>query len=156
MPDLVLATLGVGANLGDPRAAVRKAIEDLAQLPGTVTVAVSSSYRSAPLDADGPDYVNAVVQVRTALSPDALLAALQAIEQQAGRERPYRNAPRTLDLDILLYGEYRVDRDDLQIPHPRMWQRAFVVLPLAEIAPDLVSPAQVQAVAGQGLHRLDG
>jgi 2-amino-4-hydroxy-6-hydroxymethyldihydropteridine diphosphokinase len=156
MPDTVLATLGVGANLGDPRAAVRKAIEDLAQLPGTVTVAVSSLYRSAPLDADGPDYVNAVVQVRTELSPDALLAALQAIEQQAGRERPYRNAPRTLDLDILLYGEHRVDRDDLQIPHPRMWQRAFVVLPLAEIAPDLVSPAQVQAVAGQGLHRLDG
>jgi len=156
MPDLVLATLGVGANLGDPRTAVRKAIEDLAQLPGTVTVAVSSLYRSAPLDADGPDYVNAVVQVRTALSPDALLAALQAIEQQAGRERPYRNAPRTLDLDILLYGEHRVDRDDLQIPHPRMWQRAFVVLPLAEIAPDLVSPVQVQAVAGQGLHRLDG
>ena len=156
MPDPVLATLGVGANLGDPRTAVRKAIEDLAQLPGTVTVAVSSLYGSAPLDADGPDYVNAVVQVRTALSPDALLAALQAIEQQAGRERPYRNAPRTLDLDILLYGEYRVDRDDLQIPHPRMWQRAFVVLPLAEIAPDLVSPAQVQAVAGQGLHRLDG
>ena len=156
MPDPVLATLGVGANLGDPRTAVRKAIEDLAQLPGTVTVAVSSLYGSAPLDADGPDYVNAVVQVRTALSPDALLAALQAIEQQAGRERPYRNAPRTLDLDILLYGEHRVDRDDLQIPHPRMWQRAFVVLPLAEIAPDLVSPAQVQAVAGQGLHRLDG
>ena len=156
MPDSVLATLGVGANLGDPRTAVRKAIEDLAQLPGTVTVAVSSSYRSAPLDADGPDYVNAVVQVRTALSPDALLAALQAIEQQAGRERPYRNAPRTLDLDILLYGESRVDRDDLQVPHPRMWQRAFVVLPLAEIAPDLVSPAQVQAVAGQGLLRLGG
>jgi len=156
MPDSVLATLGVGANLGDPRAAVRKAIEDLAQLPGTVTVAVSSLYRSAPLDADGPDYVNAVVQVRTELSPDALLAALQAIEQQAGRERPYRNAPRTLDLDILLYGEHRVDRDDLQIPHPRMWQRAFVVLPLAEIAPDLVSPAQVQAVAGQGLRALDG
>ena len=154
MPDTVLATLGVGANLGDPRAAVRKAIEDFAQLPSTVTVAVSSLYGSAPLDADGPDYVNAVVQVRTALGPDALLAALQAIEQQAGRERPYRNAPRTLDLDILLYGEHSVDREDLQIPHPRMWQRAFVVLPLAEIAPDLVSPAQVQAVAGQGLHRL--
>ena len=154
MLDPVLATLGVGANLGDPRAAVRKAIEDLAQLPGTVTVAVSSLYGSAPLDADGPDYVNAVVQVRTALGPDALLDALHAIEQQAGRERPYLNAPRTLDLDILLYGEHSVDREDLQIPHPRMWQRAFVVLPLAEIAPDLVSPAQVQAVAGQGLHRL--
>jgi 2-amino-4-hydroxy-6-hydroxymethyldihydropteridine diphosphokinase len=156
MADSVIATLGVGANLGDPRTAVRKAIEDLAQLPGTVTVAVSSLYGSAPLDADGPDYVNAVVQVRTELSPDALLAALQAIEQQAGRERPYRNAPRTLDLDILLYGEERVDREDLQIPHPRMWQRAFVVLPLSEIAPDLVSPTQAQAVAGQGLHRLDG
>ena len=156
MADSVIATLGVGANLGDPRTAVRKAIADLAQLPSTVTVAVSSLYGSAPLDADGPDYVNAVVQVRTALSPDALLAALQAIEQQAGRERPYRNAPRTLDLDILLYGERRVDREDLQIPHPRMWQRAFVVLPLAEIAPDLLSPAQVQAVAGQGLHRLGG
>ena len=156
MPDPVLATLGVGANLGDPRTAVRKAIEDLAQLPRTIRVAVSSLYGSAPLDADGPDYVNAVVQVRTALSPDALLAALQAIEQRAGRERPYRNAPRTLDLDILLYGEHRVDRDDLQIPHPRMWQRAFVVLPLAEIAPDLVSPAHVQAATGQGLHRLDG
>ncbi len=88
MPDSVLAALGVGANLGDPRTAVRKAIEDLAQLPSTVTVAVSSLYGSAPLDADGPDYVNAVVQVRTALSPDALLAALQGIEQQAGRERP--------------------------------------------------------------------
>jgi len=156
MADSVIATLGVGANLGDPRTAVRKAIADLAQLPSTVTVAVSSLYGSAPLDADGPDYVNAVVQVRTALSPDALLAALQAIEQQAGRERPYRNAPRTLDLDILLYGEHLVDREDLQIPHPRMWQRAFVVLPLAEIAPDLLSPAQVQAVAGQGLHRLGG
>jgi 2-amino-4-hydroxy-6-hydroxymethyldihydropteridine diphosphokinase len=154
MVDSVIATLGVGANLGDPRAAVRKAIEDLAQLPGTVTVAVSSLYGSAPLDADGPDYVNAVVQVRTALGPDALLAALQAIEQQAGRERPYRNAPRTLDLDILLYGEHRVDQEGLQIPHPRMWQRAFVVIPLAEIAPDLVSPAHVQAVAEQGLHRL--
>ena len=154
MPDPVLATLGVGANLGDACSAVRKAITDLAQLPSTAMVAVSSLYGSAPLDADGPDYVNAVVQVRTALSPDALLAELQAIEKRAGRERPYRNAPRTLDLDILLYGENRVDREDLQIPHPRMWQRAFVVLPLAEIAPDLVSPAQAQAVAGQGLHRL--
>ena len=155
MADSVIATLGVGANLGDPRTAVRKAIEDLAQLPGTVTVAVSSLYGSAPLDADGPDYVNAVVQVRTALSPDALLAALQAIEQQAGRERPYRNAPRTLDLDILLYGADRVDHEHLQIPHPRMWQRAFVVVPLAEIAPDLVHPAQVLAVSGQTLHRLN-
>jgi len=155
MPEPVLALLGVGANLGDARSAVRKAIVDLAQLPSTDVVAVSSLYGSAPLDADGPDYVNAVVQVFTALSPEELLRGLQAIEQQAGRERPYRNAPRTLDLDILLHGANQVDCDDLQIPHPRMWQRAFVVVPLAEIAPHLVSPAQVQAVAGQVLHRLD-
>ncbi|NBW25088.1 MAG: 2-amino-4-hydroxy-6-hydroxymethyldihydropteridine diphosphokinase [Betaproteobacteria bacterium] len=156
MRNPVLATLGVGANLGDPRTAVRKAIADLARLPDTDMVGISSLYGSAPLDADGPDYVNAVVQVRTALSPDALLAALQAIEQKAGRERPYWNAPRTLDLDILLYGAARVDHEHLQIPHPRMWQRAFVVVPLAEIAPDLVNPAQMQAVSGQALHRLDG
>jgi len=155
MPDRVLATLGVGANLGDARAAVRKAVQDLAALPQTEWRASSSLYTSAPLDADGPDYVNAVVQVWTALSPDALLAALQAIEQQAGRLRPYRNAPRTLDLDILLYGELRLTRSDLHIPHPRMWQRAFVVVPLAEIAPHIVSAAQMQSLAGQSVRRLD-
>ena len=155
MPDRVLATLGVGANLGDARAAVLQAIQDIAALPQTEVRASSSLYASAPLDADGPDYVNAVVQVRTALSPDALLAALQAVEQQAGRLRPYRNAPRTLDLDILLYGELRLTRSDLHIPHPRMWQRAFVVVPLAEIAPHMVSAAQIQALAGQSVRRLD-
>jgi len=155
MPDRVLATLGVGANLGDARAAVLQAIQAVAALPQTEVRASSSLYASAPLDADGPDYVNAVVQVRTALSPDALLAALQAVEQQAGRLRPYRNAPRTLDLDILLYGELRLTRSDLHIPHPRMWQRAFVVVPLAEIAPHMVSAAQIQALAGQSVRRLD-
>ncbi len=155
MPDRVLATLGVGANLGDARAAVRKAVQDLAALPQTEWRASSSLYTSAPLDADGPDYVNAVVQVWTALSPDALLAALQAIEQRAGRKRPYRNAPRTLDLDILLYGELQLTRSDLHIPHPRMWQRAFVVVPLAEIAPHMVSAAQMQSLAGQSVRRLD-
>jgi len=155
MPDRVLATLGVGANLGDARAAVRKAVQDLAALPQTEWRASSSLYTSAPLDADGPDYVNAVVQVWTALSPDALLAALQAIEQRAGRKRPYRNAPRTLDLDILLYGELRLTRSDLHIPHPRMWQRAFVVVPLAEIAPHMVSAVQMQSLAGQSVRRLD-
>ena len=155
MPDRVLATLGVGANLGDARAAVRKAVQDLAALPQTEWRASSSLYTSAPLDADGSDYVNAVVQVWTALSPDALLAALQAIEQRAGRKRPYRNAPRTLDLDILLYGELQLTRSDLHIPHPRMWQRAFVVVPLAEIAPHMVSAAQMQSLAGQSVRRLD-
>ena len=155
MADPVLASVGVGANLGDAQAAVRKAIQDLAALPQSELRAVSSLYASAPLDADGPDYVNAVVQLQTELSPQALLKALQAIEQQAGRLRPYRNAPRTLDLDILLYGDLELTRNDLHIPHPRMWQRAFVVIPLAEIAPLMVSSAQRAAVAGQSLRRLD-
>jgi 2-amino-4-hydroxy-6-hydroxymethyldihydropteridine diphosphokinase len=153
--DLTLVTLGLGANLGDARAAVRQAMADVASLDGVEWVAASSLYGSAPLDADGPDYVNAVVQVRTTLSPEDLLSRLQDIEQRAGRQRPYRNAPRTLDLDILLYGDTVLDSADLQIPHPRMWQRAFVVLPLAELAPAWVSAQQLQAVAGQVLHRLD-
>ena len=153
--DLTLVTLGLGANLGDARAAVRQAMADVAALDGVGWAAASSLYGSAPLDADGPDYVNAVVQVRTTLSPEDLLSRLQDIEQRAGRQRPYRNAPRTLDLDILLYGDTVLDSADLQIPHPRMWQRAFVVLPLAELAPAWVSAQQLQAVAGQVLHRLD-
>lgn len=153
--DLTLVTLGLGANLGDARAAVRQAMADVASLDGVEWAAASSLYGSAPLDADGPDYVNAVVQVRTTLSPEDLLSRLQDIEQRAGRQRPYRNAPRTLDLDILLYGDTVLDSADLQIPHPRMWQRAFVVLPLAELAPAWVSAQQLQAVAGQVLHRLD-
>jgi 2-amino-4-hydroxy-6-hydroxymethyldihydropteridine diphosphokinase len=128
---------------------------EVAALDGVEWVAASSLYGSAPLDADGPDYVNAVVQVRTTLSPEDLLSRLQGIELRAGRQRPYRNAPRTLDLDILLYGDTVLDSADLQIPHPRMWQRAFVVLPLAELAPAWVSAQQLQAVAGQVLHRLD-
>ena len=128
---------------------------DVAALDGVEWVAASSLYGSAPLDADGPDYVNAVVQLRTTLSPGDLLSRLQGIEQRAGRQRPYRNAPRTLDLDILLYGDTVLDSADLQIPHPRMWQRAFVVLPLAELAPAWVSDLQLQAVAGQALHRLN-
>ena len=153
--DSTLVTLGLGANLGDARAAVRQAMSDVAELPGVEWVAGSSLYGSAPLDADGPDYVNAVVQVRTTLSPRDLLLRLQDIELRAGRQRSYRNAPRTLDLDILLYGDTVLDSADLQIPHPRMWQRAFVVLPLAELAPAWVSDLQLQAVAGQVLHRLN-
>ncbi len=155
MSERTLVTLGLGANLGDARAAVRQAMADVAALDGVEWVAASSLYGSAPLDADGPDYVNAVVQLRTTLSPGDLLSRLQGIEQRAGRQRPYRNAPRTLDLDILLYGDTVLDSADLQIPHPRMWQRAFVVLPLAELAPAWVSDLQLQAVAGQALHRLN-
>ena len=103
-------------------------------------MARSSLYRSAPLDAQGADYVNAVAQLQTKMLPAVLLKTLQAIEARFGRERPYRNAPRTLDLDLLLYGDRRIDTPVLTLPHPRMHERAFVLVPLAEIAPDLAQP----------------
>jgi pimeloyl-ACP methyl ester carboxylesterase len=104
------------------------------------------------VDSSGPDYVNAVVQVTTCLSAPALLRELQALEAAAGRERPFPNAPRTLDLDLLLYGDARIDSPSLIVPHPRMWQRAFVLLPLSEIAPGLVSDDALQAVRGQQIN----
>lgn len=145
----VEAFLGIGANLGDASSAVREAMDAIATLEGTRLVRASSLYRSAPVDAAGPDYVNAVVQVRTELAPLELLAKLQAIELAAGRMRPYVNAPRTLDLDILLYGDQKVALPTLSIPHPRMSERAFVLVPLAQIAPMKVTTAQRRAVAGQ-------
>jgi 2-amino-4-hydroxy-6-hydroxymethyldihydropteridine diphosphokinase len=109
-------------------------------LPATKLVARSSYYQSAPLDAPGDDYLNAVVRLETALPPLALLHALQAIEARHGRERPFSHAPRTLDLDLLLYDEVRLDSVELTLPHPRLHQRAFVLVPLAETAPTLVIP----------------
>ena len=132
--------VGLGANLGDAAATVREAFDALGALPQTTCVARSSLYRSAPVDAQGSDYINAVAQLRTGLSPLALLDALQAIEGRFGRERPYRNAPRTLDLDVLLYGQRRIVTPRLTVPHPRLHERAFVLVPLAEIAPDLALP----------------
>jgi 2-amino-4-hydroxy-6-hydroxymethyldihydropteridine diphosphokinase len=132
--------VGLGANLGDAIATVRAAIEALAEIDGCAVVARSSLYRSAPVDAAGADFINAVVQLRTRLQPMALLKAMQAIEERFGRERPYRNAPRTLDLDLLRYGERRIVTPLLTVPHPRMHERAFVLAPLAEIAPDLAQP----------------
>jgi 2-amino-4-hydroxy-6-hydroxymethyldihydropteridine diphosphokinase len=143
--------IGLGANLGDPRNAVTEAIQAIAALPQLSLIRQSSLYGSAPVDAGGSDYVNAVVEVHTALDAHALLAQLQSIEDAAGRARPYRNAPRTLDLDILLYGQQAVHDEVLVIPHPRMEQRAFVLRPLAEIAPALVTAAQLQAVAEQSV-----
>ena len=148
------AFIALGANLGDARTTVLQAIQDLGQLPDTTLLKHSSLYRSAPMDAAGPDFINAVVEMATTLSPQALLAALQALEQDAGRQRPYRNAPRTLDLDILLYDELTLDTPTLVIPHPRMFTRAFVLLPLAEIAPERVTPVQLQAVSPQTIERL--
>ena len=149
--------IGLGANLGDARAALQRARQALAQLPGTTLVASSGLYRSAPVQADGPDFLNAVVELRTTLAPLALLQALQALEQAAGRERPYVNAPRTLDLDVLLWGAggHSVwELPGLSVPHPRLWERAFVLLPLAELLPQRVGAAQLQAVAAQRIECL--
>ena len=154
--DPVRAFIGLGANLGDPVAALRNALEQLAYLPATRLVRASSLYGSTPVDSSGPDYVNAVAEIRTSLTAPALLAALQHQELQGGRERPYRNAPRTLDLDLLLFGSAHMDGPALTVPHPRMTQRAFVLMPLAEIAPDLVSATQLDAVRDQGVWRLAG
>ncbi len=136
----VRAYVGLGANLGDARGAVRGAIDALDRLPGTRVVARSSLWRSAPVDAQGPDFVNAVVALDTTLAAEALLAALQALEHAQGRERPYRHAPRTLDLYLLLRGGRIAAPPALPLPHPLLHLRAFVLEPLAEIAPALVLP----------------
>ena len=149
----VTAYIGLGANLGDPAQAVRSALRQLGAMPGARLLQASSLYRSAPVDASGPDYINAVAMVATSLTAPDLLAALQAIEQAAGRERPFVNAPRTLDLDLLLYGGARIDSPLLTVPHPRMWERAFVLLPLHELVPGLVPSRTLSAVAGQGIAR---
>ena len=154
--DPTLAWIGLGANLGERDAALRQAVRAIAALPGTQMRRVSSLYRSAPVDAGGPDYLNAVAELATTQAPQALLQALQAIERSAGRERPYRNAPRTLDLDILWFGDRVIDTPALTVPHPRMAERAFVLRPLADLAPERVDAAALQAVASQDIHRLEG
>ncbi|MEJ3959030.1 2-amino-4-hydroxy-6-hydroxymethyldihydropteridine diphosphokinase [Brachymonas sp. G13] len=149
-----LAWVALGGNLGDARQSVQQALQALDALPQTRLEAASSLYRTAPVDASGPDFINAVARLRTSLAPLALLQALQGLEQQAGRERPYRNAPRTLDLDVLLYSGVRQQTPELELPHPRMLQRAFVLVPLAEIDAELVPPDVLQAVADQAIERL--
>lgn len=156
----VRAYVGLGANLGEPARAIEDAVERIGQLPSTRVVAVSSLYRSAPVDADGPDFLNAVAELETTLPPGDLLAALHAIEALHGRERPYRNAPRLLDLDLLTWGETISETPALQLPHPRMHARAFVLAPLAEIAPDFALPdgpalgELLDACAEQRIERL--
>ena len=156
----VTAYIGIGANLGDARANVLDAVERLRRLPGATLEGVSSLYRSAPVDASGDDYINAVARLSTELPAQQLLEALFDIEQAHGRERPYRNAPRTLDLDLLLYGAERIATATLTVPHPRMHERAFVLMPLLELAPDAELPGLgraagfAQAVADQGIFRL--
>jgi 2-amino-4-hydroxy-6-hydroxymethyldihydropteridine diphosphokinase len=156
----VRAFIGLGANLGDARATLDAAFVALASLPGTALLAASSLYRSAPIESSGPDYLNAVVLLETRLTPQSLLAELQRIEQSHGRKRPHRNAPRTLDLDLLLYGNRRLSTATLTVPHPRLHERAFVLRPLAQIEPSLAIPGRGPArdllpgVAGQRIDKL--
>ncbi len=136
----ITAYVGIGANLGDAPAQVIGAIAQLAALPQTSLHAQSSLFRSAPIDSSGDNYINAVACLHTYLTAQALLQALQNIEQDFGRERPYFNAPRTLDLDLLLYGSTIINDANLIVPHPRMLQRAFVLIPLLQIDPFISIP----------------
>jgi len=130
------AFIGLGSNLEDPRSQLLRAFAELGELPGTRLIARSSLYRSAPVGyTDQPEFVNAVAKIWTALAPQALLQALLQIEHRHGRERTFRNAPRTLDLDILLYDDVQLHEHGLTIPHPQMHLRAFVLQPLLEIEP---------------------
>ena len=149
------AYVGLGANLGaDLSATLTRAALQLEALPGVHVAALSSVWRSAPVDATGPDFLNAVVALDTTLPPLELLDALQAIEQAHGRERPYRNAPRTLDLDLLLYADVVMDTPRLTLPHPRLGERAFVLRPLLEIAPELTRLATDDRWQAQRIERL--
>jgi len=156
-----LAYIALGANLGDPAATVNAAFAALDQLPQSRLLAKSALYRTAPVGiADQPEFVNAAALIETTLAPEALLDALLAIEQTFGRVRAERNGPRTLDLDILLYDDLTLATPRLTLPHPRLHLRAFVLQPLADLAPDLAIPgrgslaAWLPAVANQGICRL--
>lgn len=152
--------LGLGANLGNASATVVAAFADLRQLPGTHGHRCSALFRSDPVDADGPGYINAVACFETAMSPHSVLAAIQRIEDRHGRQRSYRNAPRTLDLDLLLHGQVSLSTPELTIPHPRLHERAFVLVPLFSLEPSLVVPdhgpirSMLAAVSDQVVERL--
>jgi 2-amino-4-hydroxy-6-hydroxymethyldihydropteridine diphosphokinase len=159
---LVRAYVAFGANLGDPLAAFAHACAAIAALPDTRIVTRSSCYRSAPIGVAGeqPDYINAVIAIETGLAPQSLLDALLTIETAAGRTRSAALAPRPIDLDLLLHGDTVMHTPTLTLPHPRLHERAFVLLPLVEIAPDVVIPGigpvalLLAAVSGQRINRL--
>jgi 2-amino-4-hydroxy-6-hydroxymethyldihydropteridine diphosphokinase len=146
-PPTTTAFIGLGANLGNPQETLHQAMGVIAHLPGVSNLRSSRLYSSAPIDAPGPFYVNAAASIETSLTALELLKALQNIETAFGRERPYQNAPRTLDLDLLLYDEATINEPTLVVPHPRMHLRAFVLRPLAELV-DLD-----RVVAGQPIQQ---
>lgn len=159
MTPRVQAYIGLGANLGAAKATLEHAAQDLSRTAGISHLVLSKFYRSAPIDSSGPDYINAAARVQTSLPAATLLAAMQEIEQRYGRVRPYHNAPRTLDLDLLLYGDESIVTTNLVVPHPRMHQRAFVLKPLSDLNPGLRLPqgpisALLAACAGQKLEQL--
>ncbi|MEN3295155.1 MAG: 2-amino-4-hydroxy-6-hydroxymethyldihydropteridine diphosphokinase [Burkholderiales bacterium] len=156
----VVAYIGIGSNLGDARGNVQRAILRLEQLPGTRLCGQSSLFITAPIDAGGDDYFNAVAGIETTLTAAGLLQELQAIEQEFGRERPYPNAPRTLDLDILLYGQQKISTESLTVPHQRLTERAFALIPLLQLDPFIAIPGKgpahsfVPGVAGQAIRKV--
>ncbi len=158
---MALVYLGLGANLGDAQQTLRQAIDALAQEAKLSLYGISSLYRTQPIKAEGPDYYNCAVALDTQLSPRALLALCQTIEADFGRQRPYKNAPRTLDIDILLYDALSVNEEDLVIPHPRLTERAFVLVPLIELNLSIEIPQLgradlfLTAVAEQRIEKVD-
>lgn len=158
-----LAYIALGSNLQDPAKQVSLAFQEISELPDTIIIRHSSLYRTAPVGYDNqPDFINAAVEVETTLEPLTLLRALLALETNHGRERPFPNAPRVLDLDLLIYDDIAMNTEELTLPHPRMHERGFVLLPLAEIAPDLVigkhgkAAELAQQCADQGVEKITG
>jgi 2-amino-4-hydroxy-6-hydroxymethyldihydropteridine diphosphokinase len=159
---MTLAYVGLGANLGEPRRQLTEALTAMSGLPETRLAGRSSVYRSAPVGfEDQPEFLNAVAALDTLLAPGALLEGLQGIERRHGRERGFPNAPRTLDLDLLLFGAETIARPGLTVPHPRMHERAFVLRPLLELDPEISIPgkgragALLAACASQKIERVD-
>ncbi len=152
--DPVTAYVALGANLGNALQTVLQAFDALARLSDTRLTGRSQLYRTAPFEAQGPDFINAVAQIETRLSAPALLDALQTLEHQAGRQRPYVNAPRTLDLDLLMYGQATMNSPRLTLPHPRWRERAFVLYPLADLWPGLVTAEDRARVSDQSIDVL--
>ncbi len=156
----IRAYIGIGANLGDAKTMVEYAIQKLGDLPQTQFKQASSLFITAPIDSSGDDFINAVAEIETDLTAQSLLEQLQTLELACGRERPYRNAPRTLDLDLLLYDQQTIQTEHLTVPHPRMTERAFVLIPLLQLDPFIDIPGKgaahqfAQAVADQGIRKL--
>ena len=153
--DWVRAFIGLGANAGDPLTQIEQAMAALMSLPATVGLQRSRLYRTAPWQAQGPDFINAMVQLETQLSAPELWVQMQRIEQAAGRIRPFHHAPRTLDLDLIFYGQAVIHSAALVLPHPRWRERAFVLRPLSDLAPERILASDWAAVAGQTIMPME-